>query len=96
MRGDLNEFVRQVADATRELGIAWLGLGFRPFGLIDDVPWMPKSRYKIMRDYLPSRGRLAPLVQRFGKQPPRHQQRDGPGYMRRRHGGAGGTHRRRG
>ncbi len=33
-----------------------LGLGFRPFGARDDVPWMPKGRYAVMRNYLPTRG----------------------------------------
>ena len=26
---------------------------------IEDIKWMPKGRYKIMRDYLPQRGKLA-------------------------------------
>ena len=56
---DLEIYERVVADASRELGIAWLGLGFRPFGTRDDVPWMPKKRYAIMREYLPTRGSLA-------------------------------------
>lgn len=41
------------------LGLTWLGLGFRPFGTLDDVPWMPKGRYRVMRAYLPTRGALA-------------------------------------
>lgn len=45
-----------LADA---LGVRFLGLGFRPFGTLDDVPWMPKGRYRVMRAYLPGRGALA-------------------------------------
>jgi glutamate--cysteine ligase len=41
------------------LGITFLGVGFRPFGLIDDVSWMPKGRYRVMREYLGARGRKA-------------------------------------
>ena len=52
-------YERVVADASRDLGIAWLGLGFRPLGGLEDVPWMPKRRYSIMREYLPTRGKLA-------------------------------------
>lgn len=42
-----------------DLGITFLGVGFRPFGTLDDVPWMPKGRYRVMRAYLPTRGRMA-------------------------------------
>ncbi|HEY6876741.1 MAG TPA: glutamate-cysteine ligase family protein [Polyangiales bacterium] len=38
------------------LGIAWLGLGFHPFAHQSDLPWVPKLRYGIMREYLPRRG----------------------------------------
>ncbi len=37
----------------------WAALGMRPYGSVADVPWMPKSRYRVMRDYLPGRGELA-------------------------------------
>ncbi|MGE5539861.1 MAG: glutamate--cysteine ligase [Gemmatimonas sp.] len=40
------------------LGIGMLGLGFDPKWRRDDVPWMPKGRYKIMREYMPKRGKL--------------------------------------
>lgn len=33
--------------------------GLNPFFTPEQVPWMPKSRYRIMRDYLPTRGDLA-------------------------------------
>jgi glutamate--cysteine ligase len=33
--------------------------GMNPCVIPDDVPWMPKSRYRIMRDYLPTRGDMA-------------------------------------
>ncbi|MFT3921922.1 MAG: glutamate-cysteine ligase family protein [Myxococcales bacterium] len=39
-----------------ELGITWLGLGFHPFASQSDLPWVPKLRYGIMREYLPTRG----------------------------------------
>ncbi|PNS08942.1 glutamate--cysteine ligase [Solilutibacter silvestris] len=50
----LNE-VRQVAD---ELGLGFLGMGFQPKWRRDQMPWMPKGRYKIMRDYMPKVGKL--------------------------------------
>lgn len=45
-----------LADA---LGVRFLGIGLRPFGTLDDVPWMPKGRYRVMRAYLPTRGAMA-------------------------------------
>ncbi len=47
--------VRVVAD---ELGLGFLGMGFQPKWKREDMPWMPKGRYKIMRDYMPKRGTL--------------------------------------
>jgi glutamate--cysteine ligase len=51
--------VTQVAEPSSRFALAWLSLGFRPFGRIEDVPWMPKRRYELMREYLPTRGRLS-------------------------------------
>jgi glutamate--cysteine ligase len=45
-----------LADITRPMGLAWLSIGMRPFGVRDDVPWMPKERYDIMRAYMPKVG----------------------------------------
>jgi glutamate--cysteine ligase len=41
------------------LGIVWLGLGMHPLHGVPEIPSMPKSRYRIMRSYLPTRGSLA-------------------------------------
>ena len=35
-----------------------IGLGFDPKWRRDDMPWMPKGRYRIMRDYMPKKGQL--------------------------------------
>ncbi|WP_296595818.1 glutamate--cysteine ligase [Phenylobacterium sp.] len=50
----LNE-VKAVAD---ELGLGFLGLGFTPVWTREQVPVMPKGRYKIMREYMPKVGKL--------------------------------------
>ncbi|WP_330970215.1 glutamate--cysteine ligase, partial [Lysobacter sp. A3-1-A15] len=47
--------VRTVADP---LGLGFIGIGFQPKWRRDDMPWMPKGRYKIMRDYMPKVGAL--------------------------------------
>jgi glutamate--cysteine ligase len=45
--------VKVVAD---ELGLGFLGLGYTPVWRRDEVPIMPKGRYKIMRSYMPKVG----------------------------------------
>lgn len=55
---DLSEHLRELLPLADRLSIAFLGVGFRPFGTWEDVPWMPKGRYKVMREYLPTRGQL--------------------------------------
>lgn len=56
---DSRDFMSDVAEASRALELRWLCIGFRPFQTLDEVPWVPKGRYAIMREYLPTRGRLA-------------------------------------
>jgi len=46
---------REIGDA---IGVRLIGLGFHPTARRDDVPWMPKGRYKIMRAYMPKRDTL--------------------------------------
>ena len=40
------------------LGIGFFGMGFQPKWTREDMPWMPKGRYKIMREYMPKVGDL--------------------------------------
>ena len=50
------DLMRQVSEP---LGIVWLGLGIHPFHPVTELPVMPKARYRIMREYLPTRGALS-------------------------------------
>jgi glutamate--cysteine ligase len=45
--------------AAAALGLQLVALGYRPFDKTGEMPWMPKTRYKVMRRTLPERGRLA-------------------------------------
>ncbi|MEO7067654.1 MAG: glutamate--cysteine ligase [Rhodanobacter sp.] len=54
VNGHLAE-VRSIAD---DLGMGFLGMGFQPKWRRDEMPWMPKGRYKIMREYMPKVGSL--------------------------------------
>ncbi|HEY0835532.1 MAG TPA: glutamate--cysteine ligase [Azospirillum sp.] len=55
---EVQSHLRQVKEVGGELGIAMVGLGFQPKWRREDIPWMPKGRYRIMRDYMPKRGTL--------------------------------------
>lgn len=48
--------LEEVQKVSEPLGIRFLGLGFHPFATQGELPWVPKSRYGIMRKYLPTRG----------------------------------------
>ncbi|RZA28263.1 MAG: glutamate--cysteine ligase, partial [Lysobacteraceae bacterium] len=47
--------VKAVAD---ELQLGFLGMGFQPKWTREQMPWMPKGRYQIMRNYMPKVGTL--------------------------------------
>jgi glutamate--cysteine ligase len=55
---EVSEHLTQVRTVTRELGLGVLGLGFHPTARREDVPWMPKGRYAVMRRYMPTKGKL--------------------------------------
>lgn len=46
----------ELSSISRALRVAWLGLGFHPFARQRDLPWVPKLRYGVMKNYLPTRG----------------------------------------
>jgi glutamate--cysteine ligase len=56
--GEVTQHLKQVKEIAGELGIGFLGLGYNPKWTREDMPWMPKGRYAIMRDYMPTKGSL--------------------------------------
>ncbi|MBF0193130.1 MAG: glutamate--cysteine ligase [Magnetococcales bacterium] len=56
-QNEINEHLDQLAGICKQLGITFLGIGTQPKWGFDEIPWMPKGRYKIMRQYLPQKGR---------------------------------------
>jgi glutamate--cysteine ligase len=48
--------MREIAPVSQAMGVRWLGLGFHPFARREDFEWVPKQRYGVMREYLPTRG----------------------------------------
>jgi glutamate--cysteine ligase len=55
---EVKTHLAQVKEVGAELGIGMLGMGFDPKWRRDEIPWMPKARYKIMGDYMPKKGKL--------------------------------------
>lgn len=55
---ELDAHLHELLPLAESMGIAFLATGFRPLGTWDDVPYMPKGRYRVMREYLPTRGKL--------------------------------------
>jgi glutamate--cysteine ligase len=55
---ETNDHLAQVKEIGQKLGVGFLGLGFNPKWKRDDIPWMPKGRYAIMRRYMPLKGHL--------------------------------------
>jgi glutamate--cysteine ligase len=55
---EVNTHLRQVKEVAEAMDVGFLGLGFQPKWKLDDIPIMPKGRYKLMRDYMPTRGGL--------------------------------------
>ncbi len=55
---EVTSHLREVKTVADELGIGFLGMGFQPKWSRADMPWMPKGRYRIMRDYMPKVGQL--------------------------------------
>ena len=55
-RRELDAHLAELGDISREMNLTWLGIGFHPLAQQSDLGWVPKQRYAIMREYLPTRG----------------------------------------
>jgi glutamate--cysteine ligase len=66
-RDALVAHVREVQDIARPLGIRFMAIGARPFGKLEDVDWLPKARYGVMRDYFPRHGQSSRLAHHMMK-----------------------------
>ena len=55
---ELDRHIRAVHQAAEPLGLGFLGLGVVPTWTLDDIPAVPKSRYKIMKPYMEKVGSL--------------------------------------
>ncbi len=55
---EIDRHLAQVKEVGKRLDFGMLGLGYQPKWPLDGLPWMPKGRYRIMRAYMPKKGRL--------------------------------------
>ncbi|MEO6968121.1 MAG: glutamate--cysteine ligase [Rhodanobacteraceae bacterium] len=55
---EVHEHLEDVRGVAEKLGLGILGMGFQPKWTREQMPWMPKGRYAIMRDYMPKVGSL--------------------------------------
>jgi glutamate--cysteine ligase len=50
---------RELQAVAAPLNVAFIATGFHPFATREEIDWMPKDRYRVMRAYLPTRGSRA-------------------------------------
>ncbi len=53
---ELDEHLADIAPSAAACGVKWLSVGFHPLATAVDLPWVPKQRYAIMREYFPEVG----------------------------------------
>ncbi len=53
---EANDHLVEARAVCADLGLGMLGVGFDPEGRQEDMPWMPKGRYNVMRNYMPKVG----------------------------------------
>lgn len=58
MQEEIRQHLVEVGEVGKELGLGFLGLGFSPKWTLAETLVMPKERYRIMKRYMPKRGRL--------------------------------------
>jgi glutamate--cysteine ligase len=56
---EFTQHYEELHSIAKPMGIAFLAAGFHPFATLDEINWMPKGRYEVMRNYLPTRGERA-------------------------------------
>lgn len=53
---EFTEHYRELHAVSLPLGLSWFTAGFHPWATRAQINWMPKGRYRVMREYLPTRG----------------------------------------
>ncbi len=53
---ELYAHLDEIRAVSEPLGVVWLGLGAQPFSTQNNIAWVPKDRYSVMRRVLKGRG----------------------------------------
>jgi glutamate--cysteine ligase len=57
-REEIAQHFAEVRAVAEPLGLGFAPLGFHPLAKREEMPWMPKGRYAIMREYMPRVGSM--------------------------------------
>ena len=55
---ELRRHLEEIKKVSGPMGIAWLGIGLQPVSTHQEIAWVPKKRYRIMRETLKNKGSL--------------------------------------
>lgn len=55
---EVNVHLREVKDISDKIGVGFIGLGAAPIWSHDEMPLMPKGRYRLMNDYMTKVGTM--------------------------------------
>jgi len=55
---EVHRHLDELKEINQTLGVGMIGTGFQPKWSFEDTPQMPKGRYKVMRAYMPKKGKL--------------------------------------
>ena len=55
---EVHTHLHEVKAVAEPMNVGMLGLGYQPLWTRDEVPWMPKGRYRIMGAYMEKKGKL--------------------------------------
>ncbi len=60
IQAQIRKFLEELKQASSGFSeIAWLAVGIHPFSSLDEISWVPKKRYDLMREYLGTHGSLS-------------------------------------
>ena len=61
---EVNIHLREVKDIADEIGVGFIGLGAAPIWTHEEIPLMPKGRYRLMNDYMEKVGTMGRAMMR--------------------------------
>ncbi len=53
---EFSQHYDELHEISKPLSLAWMAVGHHPWATRDEIHWMPKGRYRVMRSYLPTAG----------------------------------------